>query len=299
NKIYRQKDESFIHILNQIRNNTCDYDDLEALHLHYKPHFRPYPDEGYITLTTHNYQADSLNQEELEKLPGSLFKMEAIIAKEFPENAYPVDKSLYLKVGAQIMFIKNEKGEKRRYYNGKIATISRIEEGEVAVRFGQEEEELVLEKETWRNIRYQYHKESDEIKEEELGTFQQYPIRLAWAVTIHKSQGLTFDKAIINAGKAFAPGQVYVALSRLTNLQGLVLMSRINTDAIMTDDRVVSFTQTKLTEDQIQETLRRSQLIYAEQSLLDAFAWEKLVANFSELIESYAGRALPEKEQAE
>src|SRR5690606_31009937 len=137
NKIYRQKDESFIHILNQIRNNTCDYDDLEALHLHYKPHFRPYPDEGYITLTTHNYQADSLNQEELEKLPGSLFKMEAIIAKEFPENAYPVDKSLYLKVGAQIMFIKNEKGEKRRYYNGKIATISRIEEGEVAVRFGQ------------------------------------------------------------------------------------------------------------------------------------------------------------------
>lgn len=295
-KIYRQKDETFIHILNRIRHNNCQYEDLEHLHLHYKPHFTPYPDEGYITLTTHNYKADAINQQELERLPGRTYKLEAKVNREFPENAFPVDKTLYLKEGAQVMFIKNDKGEKRRYFNGRIATISSITDEKILVRFPDQEEELELELETWRNIRYKFNKEQDEVKEEELGTFQHYPIRLAWAVTIHKSQGLTFDKAIVDAGRAFAPGQVYVALSRLTNLHGLVLLSRIQPESIATDERVIAFAKNEVPEDRLQETLAISQRIYAEQSLLTAFDWTKLLQAMEEHQESGLQRASGDRE---
>src|SRR5271154_1132888 len=168
----------------------------------------------------------------------------------------PADMELRLKAGAQIMFIKNDKGEFRRYYNGKIGSISKIENDKIYVSFPGEKNEMEIEKETWKNIRYNYNKEKDHIDEEELGTFQQYPIRLAWAITIHKSQGLTFERAIIDAGDSFAPGQVYVALSRLTSLEGLILHSRIHPQCITTDERVLAFSKSELAEDVLQQELQ-------------------------------------------
>src|SRR5690606_8458416 len=191
---------------------------------YYQPHFQARPEDGYITLTTHNATAQTINEKELSRLPGPLFEISAIIKKEFPETAYPNEKTLRLKIGAQIMFIKNDKGQDRRYFNGKIGKIHQLDpiEKKISVIFPGENDILELDLETWRNIRYHYDRENDEINEEEMGTVQQYPIRLAWAVTSHKSQGLTFEKAIIDAGRSFAPGQVYVALSRMTSLKGMI-----------------------------------------------------------------------------
>jgi GTPase SAR1 family protein len=299
-KIYRQSDEQFISVLNNVRNNTCSFDDLELLQGHYKPYFSPFREDGYITLTTHNYKADTINQQELDKLPGRVFKIEAVIRNDFPENAYPVDKLLLLKEGAQIMFIKNDKGENRRYYNGKIGTIEKIEETEnrIFVSFPNEPNTIQVDLETWKNIRYRYDTDSDDINEEELGTFQQYPIRLAWAVTIHKSQGLTFERAIIDAGQSFAPGQVYVALSRLTNLEGMVLKSRIEQASIMTDERILNFAKNEASEERLQKVLEDSQKIYTEQSLLQAFDWTKQVTIFELHIEEYMNRSIPDKDKA-
>lgn len=299
-KIYRQSDQEFITILNNVRNNTCTYEDLERLQLNYHPMFTPMRDEGYITLTSHNYKADTINQQELEKLPGKTHKIEAIIHNDFPENAYPVDKEMFLKEGAQIMFIKNDKGEKRRYYNGKIGKIEQIDEYEnkILVSFPDEKDLMLLERETWKNVRFRYDNEEDEINEEELGNFQQYPIRLAWAVTIHKSQGLTFEKAIVDAGQSFAPGQVYVALSRLTNLHGLVLRSKIQSESIMTDERILEFAQNEESEDRLQMVLEDSQKIFTEQSLLQAYDWDKLTDGWQLHIEEFNHRTIPDQGDA-
>ncbi|WP_118973333.1 helix-turn-helix domain-containing protein [Taibaiella koreensis] len=299
-KIYRQSDSAFISILNHVRNNSCTEEDLEYLQQHYHPHFIPDRHEGFITLTSHNNKADAINQQELERLPGKGHKLEARVLNDFPEHAYPVDKELYIKEGAQIMFIKNDKGENRRYYNGKIGTVDRINEYDklIYVSFPQEKDLLQLEMETWRNIRYRYDNEQDEINEEELGTFSQYPIRLAWAVTIHKSQGLTFEKAIVDAGQSFAPGQVYVALSRLTGLEGLVLKSRITAASIMTDERILAFAQQEESEDRLQRILEDSQEIFTEQSLLQAFAWDKLTEAWQQHLEEFNHRSLPDQMEA-
>ena len=299
-KIYRQSDQEFITILNNVRNNTCTYEDLERLQLNYHPNFTPSRYEGYITLTSHNYKADAINQQELEKLPGKTHKITAIINNEFPENAYPVDKEMFLKEGAQIMFIKNDKGEKRRYYNGKIGTIDRIDEYEkkIFVSFPDEKDLLQIDRETWKNVRFKYDNEQDEVNEEELGNFQQYPIRLAWAVTIHKSQGLTFEKAIVDAGQSFAAGQVYVALSRLTNLHGLVLKSRIHPESIMTDERILDFAKNEESEDRLQRVLEDSQKIFTEQSLLLAYDWDKLSVSWHFHIEEFSHRTIPDQHEA-
>jgi hypothetical protein len=299
-KIYRQSDKSFIRVLNNVRNNQITEDDLEILEERLHPHFIPERSEGFITLTTTNAKADTINQHELERLPGKLIKLDARIGNEFPENAYPVDKELFLKEGAQIMFIKNDKGENRRFYNGKIGIIDRIDEYEklVFVAFPNEKDILQLDMETWRNIRYQFDNEQDEIKEEELGTFSQYPIRLAWAVTIHKSQGLTFDKAIVDAGQSFAAGQVYVALSRLTNLEGLVLKSKITAASIMTDERILTFAEQEESEERIQRVLEDAQGIFTEQSLLQAYEWDKIVAVWQDHISAFNDRSIADQDSA-
>jgi hypothetical protein len=299
-KIYRQSDNEFIALLNNIRNNSATPEDLELLHLHYDPSFVPYRDEGYITLTSHNYQADNINKEELHKLPSITHKIEAIIEKDFPENAYPIERTLFIKEGAQIMFVKNDKGELRRYFNGKIGTVEKIEDEDekIWIRFHNEPNLLLLEKETWKNIRYKYDNNNDEINEEVLGTFTQYPIRLAWAVTIHKSQGLTFDKAIVDAGQSFAPGQVYVALSRLTSLQGLILRSRITPQSISTDHTVLEFTEKALPEVKVDEILQRSQKDFLNESLLKAFFWDKLTEAALDNASSYNQRSIPDVEAA-
>jgi hypothetical protein len=296
-KIYRQTDDRFINLLNNVRNNCCTTEDIQHLHEHYRHDFNPEKEEGYITLTSHNAKADAINKTELEKLPGKLFSFEAKVTGEFSDRAYPADKTLYVKEGAQIMFIKNDKGEARRFYNGKIATIDSINEEKITIAFKDNSPALELELEEWKNILYNYNNEEDSIEEENLGTFSQYPIRLAWAITIHKSQGLTFEKAIIDAGAAFAPGQVYVALSRLTSLAGLVLLSRIPPSAISTDTRTGSFAKTQLDDNKLEQVLHQEQKAYMQYMLMKNFNWGTLTDAVSNHLEPYHGRQIPEKEK--
>jgi uncharacterized protein YpbB len=293
-KIYRQHELDFINVLNNIRNNQATGADLDILHQHYRPGYESPENERYITLTTHNARADTINQNQLNKLTGTSFEFKAEITGDFNERAAPADMVLQLKEGAQIMFTKNDKGESRRYFNGKIAVIARINEEDIVIRF-EDDHDMVLEKETWRNIRYQYNPEKDQIEEEEIGSFKQYPIRLAWAITIHKSQGLTFQKAIIDAGASFAPGQVYVALSRLTSLSGLVLYSRIQPHSINTDTRVLEFTRLEKEAGQLEQELQQEQKIFLTRSLVQTFDWIKLSETIQQFYDDYEGRQLPDK----
>jgi hypothetical protein len=295
NKIYRQNEAVFINLLNNIRNNRMEPEDLEKLQDYYQPEFIPSKRDNYITLTSHNVKADSINREELDKLKGRSVAFEASVTGEFNDKAFPAEKTLTLKEGAQVMLIKNDKGETRRYYNGKIGTVKKIADDKLTLVFPDEPDELVLEKETWKNIRYQYNKELDQVEEEELGTFRQYPIRLAWAITIHKSQGLTFEKAVIDAGASFAPGQVYVALSRLTKLEGLVLRSRIQSNSISTDPRVVAYMDAQLPEQLAEQQLEHEQLTYITDSLRKTFQWSRLVEQQQDHHAGYAHRQIPGK----
>ena len=292
-KIYRQKDDVFISILNNIRNNCCTSKDLEVLHQYYKPGFSPDKDDHFITLTSHNEKADAINQRELLKLTGKSFTYEATISGEFYERSYPAEKVLTLKEGAQVMFIKNDKGDNRRYFNGKIGTVKSIRD-KIKISFPGEED-LELEEEKWQNIKYKYDHEKDTLEEEEQGTFKQYPIRLAWAITIHKSQGLTFERAIIDAGASFAAGQVYVSLSRLTSLQGLVLYSRIELNCISTDDRVIRFVNKEVSEDLLEKTLEEDQKVFIRLSVMQIFDWQKLVTLTHDHLNSYDHRQIPNK----
>lgn len=296
-KIYRQKDDMFINILNNIRNNCCTSNDLDILHQHYNPTFSPGKEEKFITLTSHNSKADFINQQELNKLPGKLYKYEAEISGEFNERSFPAEKELQLKLGAQIMFLRNDKGEIRKFYNGKIGTITKIEREKITVTFPNERDELEIEKETWENIKYNYNTQSDDIEEEPLGKFTQYPIKLAWAITIHKSQGLTFEKAVIDAGASFAPGQVYVSLSRLTSINGLVLHSRILPGCISTNSRVIDYVQNEMEEDHLQETLEKEQREYIKNMLLQSFYWQKLADAVIAHLLAYEHRQIPKKDE--
>lgn len=298
-KIYRQQDPEFIHLLNQVRNNDCTDEDFNFLNRFYRPDFTPEDKSGYITLTTHNKTAAKLNATALEHLPGKAVEISANIKQEFPENAYPADKTLCLKEGAQIMFIKNDIGEHRRFYNGKIGTIKKIDtrENKIEVVFADEPDSITIETETWDNIRYEYDNEKDEVKEKTLGSFSQFPIRLAWAVTIHKSQGLTFEKAVIDAGRSFAPGQVYVALSRLTGLDGLVLHSKIYRESIRSDYRIREFMEQELPEEGYENVLEKAQEEYALRLLLSAYDWHGMEEVFEQHYKAFQTRQVPNKER--
>jgi hypothetical protein len=237
-KIYRQKDELFIGMLNRIRTGHVTHNDIDILNKRYEQ--APTIDGGYIVLCTHNQIADTINQRELQKLPTGKQAYEGKLERDFNIRNLPVDVILELKAGAQVMFVKNDTQTPRRYYNGKIGTIKSLTADEIYVTFSGESksEPLKVEPETWKNIRYVLDSESGKIVEDELGSFSQYPLRLAWAITVHKSQGLTLEKVIVDLNRAFAPGQVYVALSRCTTLEGIKLASYINQQNIMVDPRV-------------------------------------------------------------
>ena len=281
-KIYRQNETNFIHLLNGVRNSTLDWDQIEELNQRYDPAFKGEEDQ-YIVLTTHNKRADEINASRLAAMPGNLHRFEGEIKGDFSEKALPTDMVLQIKPGAQVMFIKNDLAEPRRYFNGKLATVkSVLEKDKIVVVLAGSEETLVLEKETWRNIRYSWNKTENSVDEEELGSFTQYPIRLAWAITIHKSQGLTFEKAIIDAGNAFAPGQVYVALSRCTSLEGLVLHSRIHPGAIRTDQQVLAFSDRAHDADKLEDMLEGQKQVFWAGQLVKLFSAEKVLAELQQ-----------------
>ncbi|MDR0262909.1 MAG: helix-turn-helix domain-containing protein [Sphingobacterium sp.] len=300
NKIYRQQDEGFISILNAIRNNQCTSDMLKTLNGYYQQDFVPNEEEQYITLTSHNRNADEINGAKLASLSGKMLNLKAVVKDDFAQGSYPAEETLSLKIGAQVMFIRNDSGDERKYYNGKIGTVKDIDtvQGTVTVTFPDGSESVTVKRETWENIRYNYDKGQDQIKEEILGTFSQFPLRLAWAITIHKSQGLTFQKAIIDAGTSFAAGQVYVALSRLTSLDGLVLKSIIPSYAIRTDYQVVEFAQRAQGQANVNEILEQCQRNYLGQILMHGFRWDGLLAETSELLRSLEERNIDGKEQA-
>jgi ribonuclease D len=239
--IYRQKNEDFITILNEIRNDDLSEKSAKILNERYNPNFSPDEEEGYITLTTHNNRANLINGSELNKIKNKSRFFDAEISGKFNENSYPNAAKLELKVGAQVMFLKNDSSPEKRFFNGKIGIITKISKDSVSVQCANESEEIVTEKETWSNINYSINEDTKEIKEDLVGAFSQIPLRLAWAITIHKSQGLTFEKAIIDAEASFAHGQTYVALSRCTSLEGLVLKTPITSSAIINDNTVSVF----------------------------------------------------------
>ncbi len=225
-KIFRQKDSVFIEVLNRLRQNTQTSEDLELLNTHYDPNIRSKDTDGHIYLTTHNKKADDINNARLEMLTGTAYTYHARIEGDFPEHMYPINASITLKKGAQVMFVKNDPTGQGQYFNGKIGYVSELNDDCIYVTL---EDESIIEVPIhhWENNRYSLNKETGEIETKTLGQFSHFPIRLAWAVTIHKSQGLTFEKAILDLSDTFAPGQLYVALSRLTSLQGLTLASRL------------------------------------------------------------------------
>ncbi|MDE6289939.1 MAG: AAA family ATPase, partial [Muribaculaceae bacterium] len=242
-KVYRQKDSAFLDILNAIRENRVDSSVLSRLNERFIPGFNPKDEDRYIRLMTHNYQAQRVNEEHMDALKTKKHVYKAVIEGEFPELIYPAEAELVLKEGSQVMFLKND-SQGHRYYNGTIGRVKSISgEGKVIVTLDDDTPPIEVEKEMWENMAYTVDEKSKEMKEKVVGRFTQIPLRAAWAITIHKSQGLTFDKAIINASAAFAHGQTYVALSRCRSLQGLVLENPIPHSAIISDRTVSMFEQ--------------------------------------------------------
>jgi GTPase SAR1 family protein len=239
--IYRQENPKFIEILNQIRNNVLSEAAATELNKRYIPDFTPEQNAGYISLTTHNNKAEATNKAELGKLDSKTHIYKAEIKGKFPEHAYPNKEALELKVGAQVMFIKNDSSVEKRYFNGKIGKVILLDKGEVVVHCPDDDFNIVTTPEFWDNINYTVDKETKAISENIIGSYTQMPLRLAWSITIHKSQGLTFEKAIIDAQGAFAHGQTYVALSRCKSLEGLVLKNKINSSQIISDGHVTTF----------------------------------------------------------
>jgi Helix-turn-helix domain/Helicase len=273
-KIFRQSDGKFIDLLNNLRNNTVTAADVAELNRHYKPTITPQDSDGVITLSTHNYKADEINQRALAQLPGKLHHFEATVEGDFPESMYPVLQRLELKEGAQVMFVKND--AEKVYFNGKLARVERISPDGIEVSMDGDPGSgagmtYMLKQEMWENKRYVVNAGTLEQKEEILGTYSQYPIKLAWAITVHKSQGLTFDKAIIDVGQAFAPGQVYVALSRLRSLDGLILRTRIDPSVVSSDRDVVAFTERRHAQEPLPQQLKAQQRAYLQDLLLNTF----------------------------
>ncbi|MEG1722220.1 MAG: HRDC domain-containing protein [Bacteroidales bacterium] len=295
-KIYRQSDPTFVNILNAIRENRLDDRTLSILNKRYMPDFNPEEEDGYITLTTHNYQAQAINQRKMDELPGKSFSFKAIIEGNFPEYSYPTDETLLLKKGAQVMFVKNDPTPEKRFFNGKIGRIKAISAACIIVEC--DDQTITVEQQEWTNAKYTIHPDTQEIVETIEGKFKQYPLKSAWAITIHKSQGLTFDRAVINAGAAFSHGQVYVALSRCRSLEGLVLTSPIRASVIVSDQTVESFT--KYTEEhQPDETLltnaREHYFLELVGELFDYRPIMNRLQHLARIFDEYLSKLYPER----
>lgn len=282
--IFRQSDSAFISLLNKVRENSMDAETLETLNQRYIPGFSPNDEEGYITLTTHNYQAQELNEVKLRKIKSEPLTFQAIVQGEFPEYAYPTDFELTLKVGAQVMFVKNDTSREKLFYNGKIGQITDFEDDTIFVECPGEDGVIPVQRMEWQNMKYSINEETKEIQETVAGSFIQYPLKLAWAITIHKSQGLTFEKAIIDAKSSFAHGQVYVALSRCKTLEGMVLSSPIGSQSIKSDHTVKRFTRNVEENPPTDQQLANSRYAYQQTLLADLIDFNTLQRRLNYLI---------------
>jgi ATP-dependent DNA helicase PIF1 len=267
-KVYRQSDENFLAILNAIRDGDVANIDFEHLNERYDPHF-DMGDEPYVYLCSHNKMADDINQEKLNELKVSPKTYEAKLFGEFRENQFPNEQFLDLKIGAQIMFIRNDISGEKKYFNGKLGEISALDENEIKVILDGSEREITVKREVWEQKKYFLDTDKN-IKEEVLGSFEQFPIKLAWAVTIHKSQGLTFDRVIIDAGKSFTAGQVYVALSRCRTLEGIILKSKITPEVIFKDNRILHFHSDTVANEKVEAILSNEKYDYSIRKVLRA-----------------------------
>lgn len=280
-QVYRQSDSLFLDLLARVRDNTADVAVLAELNKRYIPNFQPKKEDGYIRLVTHNAIADNINQKELNNLTGRAYTYQAVIDGKFPEYSYPTADILTLKEGAQVMFVKND--PEHAYYNGSIGTVTRLDSEGFNVHL-QSGGDVCVEPMEWENTRYVLNEETKEIEEITDGMFRQYPVKLAWAITIHKSQGLTFDRAIIDARRAFSHGQTYVALSRLRTLEGLVLSTPLPQSAIITDWNVVQFTQTLGQNKPAENELSDMERDYQMELLDDLFSMEPLKKHLNTFI---------------
>ena len=275
-KIFRQNDSSFIDILNNLRNNIPAKEDINTLNNHFKTPEEISDLKEIITLTTHNYKADEINLKELKNLKSPSRFFEATMEGEFPESMFPVQQNLELKEGAQIMFVRND-NDGKMYFNGKLATVTKISGNDVWVEMAESHIKYQLKPVLWENKKYAVRDGDHELAEEMVGSFEQFPVRLAWAITVHKSQGLTFDKAIIDVGEAFADGQVYVALSRLRTLEGLVLRAKINSSVISTAKLVMAFAQKNHKPSELTGVMKSRQQQFLRQLLDRTFDFGPLV----------------------
>ncbi len=277
NHIFRQTDQQFIDLLNRIRDNQLDTLTLQKLNERYVPGFNPDEKEGYITLTTHNFQSQQINSSKLNSLKSAVVRYTAEVKGEFPEYSYPTDFELELKVGAQVMFVKNDLSPAKRFYNGKIGKINDLDDDQVEVLCPDDDTTIIVERGVWMNSKYSLNDATQEIEEEVIGTFNQFPLKLAWAITIHKSQGLTFEKAIIDARSSFAHGQVYVALSRCKTFEGLVLSTPIANHSVKNDTTVMQFSEEIEHNQPGPAELEQSRREYIQQLLYELFDFKPII----------------------
>ena len=288
-KVYRQTDEEFLEILNAIRDGDIANINFDELNKRYDPTFDS-GEQPYVYLCSHNKMADDINQEKLEEIKLTSSTYEAKLFGDFKENQFPNEQFLDLKIGAQVMFIRNDISGEKKYYNGKLGEISALSDNEIKVVLEGSEREITVKREVWEQKKYFLDGEKN-IKEEVLGSFEQFPIKLAWAVTIHKSQGLTFDKVIIDAGKSFTAGQVYVALSRCRTLEGIVLKSKITPEVIFKDNRILKFQGETHANNQVENIIHQEKYDYSIKKVL-----RTLDCNwFLKEVEEYNNRSLVTK----
>jgi len=279
--VFRQTEPEFINILNSIRNNQIDESTLALLNKRYDPHFSASEELNPIIITSHNAEATAINKEKLDELPGPEYTFNGEVSGEFREAGLQAEQVLKLKEGAQVMFIKNDTGDDRKFYNGKIGKVKSVRDGEIYISFPQDED-LLLEKTSWQSFEYKTDPEQT-IVQQQVGEFSQYPIKLAWAVTIHKSQGLTFDSAVIDAGKSFVAGQVYVALSRVRTLNGLILRSKINTESLRSNPEVISYMK-PANEDEMDNLLVSEQEKFILQLVLNHFSFNQMLIGLEVIV---------------
>jgi hypothetical protein len=295
--VYRQSDEGFISILNNLRDGDLTGQDIARLNRHHQLDFKAAPGDGYVYLTTHNHKADRINEAELQKLPGQTFEYHAAVEGTFDARTFPLDTVLALKKDAQVMFIKNDPSGEQRFFNGKIGRVKSLREEGVQVGFSDGTPAVWVESYKWENKRYTLDNETNEIQEKVVGTFAHFPLKLAWAITIHKSQGLTFDKAIIDVSQAFAAGQVYVALSRLTSLDGLALTAPFRWTAIPREPALSEFIRQKIAPQNLETCLKTESLTYLESMAREAFDFSPLWSEINYHVRTYNKDAAHSKKQ--